>query len=253
MLYKIRGTSTFLAGSVHFLPANDAQLPAALLEAHRNAETVAFEWHLDGTGSSPPSPLLDAGIHLGDIVPATTLDAASALWQQLAIAADLSTLKPWAATQTTLVRLIQDLALVPGVDLQLWKLTEPRRRQVLDDEHAVWAFERAATAELVAGFQRIISDPAEGRERLTHIIDGWRVGGDEGIVILTDALKMMRDLGPTVARGLVDDRNAIWLPKILRIASMKRPALVLVGALHLIGPKGLLTGLRHAGMLADPV
>jgi uncharacterized protein YbaP (TraB family) len=250
MLYRVANTDTFLAGTIHVLPAGASHLPMALLEAHRRAQTVAFEWHLDGTGSPPPSDLLGPTTRLCDIVQAQTFDGLMALSRQLGLSVDIDTLKPWGAARAVMLPLMRGWGyqIGAGVDLQLWNATPRERRVVLDDENASWCFDRAPIAEQVGNLQWLVNDTAAGQRRIAHMLDAWRIGGDVGLGMFEDALRLMRDEGPVKTQGLMDDRNAVWLPKIQRIAKEGKPALILVGALHLVGPTGLLEGLRAAGL-----
>ena len=58
---------------------------------------------------------------------------------------------------------------------------------------------------------------------------------------------------PTLYRPLVTDRNRRWLPQIEALLARPDDTLVVVGALHLVGPDGLLALLRERGLVPSPV
>jgi uncharacterized protein YbaP (TraB family) len=55
------------------------------------------------------------------------------------------------------------------------------------------------------------------------------------------------DHSPLAYRRLVVDRNRAWFPRLERLARGGRPYFVVVGALHLVGPDGLLARFKKAG------
>ena len=58
----------------------------------------------------------------------------------------------------------------------------------------------------------------------------------------------MRDY-PELYQALVVNRNKDWLPYIERALQEKKPVFIVVGALHLVGKKGLVSLLKEKGYL----
>ena len=84
--------------------------------------------------------------------------------------------------------------------------------------------------------------PAETR----RLHSAWRAG-DAALLWQQMALEMKRDYPALYARVNVD-RNDAWLPKLqARLESRDDDTLVVVGALHLLGPDGLVGKLRAKG------
>jgi uncharacterized protein len=52
---------------------------------------------------------------------------------------------------------------------------------------------------------------------------------------------------PEVYRKVVIDRNRRWLPALIKMMEQGEPALVVVGAAHLIGRDGLIELLKQRG------
>jgi uncharacterized protein len=72
----------------------------------------------------------------------------------------------------------------------------------------------------------------------------WKVGDVASIerLVLADVKS-----DPFVYDRLLVARNRAWLPKIEALFSRGRPAFVVVGAAHLVGPDGLVAMLKAKG------
>jgi hypothetical protein len=56
---------------------------------------------------------------------------------------------------------------------------------------------------------------------------------------------------PFMYQRLLVERNQNWLPKVEALFARPRPAFVVVGAAHLVGPDGLIAMLRAKGVRVD--
>ncbi len=83
------------------------------------------------------------------------------------------------------------------------------------------------------------SDPA-----LQEMLDAWHQGD-------ADALEkiMLRELKgyPEIYQPMLVQRNRNWMPKLEAMLKSGKRYFVVVGALHLVGPDGLLASLRKDG------
>ena len=59
--------------------------------------------------------------------------------------------------------------------------------------------------------------------------------------------ELIRDLEPDLFERMVTVRNRAWLPRIEGLLNGDETAMVVVGALHLVGPGGLIEMLRDQG------
>jgi len=141
----------------------------------------------------------------------------------------------------------------PGVDAQLWAATDLNRRITLDDEDARWAFDRAPIDEQAAGLARIANDPDDGKRRISKMVAAWRMGGLLALEVFETEMHVMAERAPTVSKALMDDRNALWMPKIQGLVARLEPALSVFGSGSLAGPAGLLARLERSGLPVVPV
>jgi len=58
---------------------------------------------------------------------------------------------------------------------------------------------------------------------------------------------------PALRARLVEDRNDAWAPEVAALLQQEGTALVVVGALHMVGPGGLPELLRARGLSVDPL
>ena len=81
----------------------------------------------------------------------------------------------------------------------------------------------------------------------------WRAG--DAARLWNDMGVKMRDRYPDAYRAIDADRNARWLPRLAAMldAPGEKDALVVVGALHMLGPDGLVEGLKARGYKVERV
>jgi len=73
----------------------------------------------------------------------------------------------------------------------------------------------------------------------------WRKGDNDALIDV--ALKPWKDKFPQLYKALLVERNLRWLPQIKQLMETPETEYVLVGALHLVGPDGLITLLKAQG------
>jgi uncharacterized protein YbaP (TraB family) len=83
---------------------------------------------------------------------------------------------------------------------------------------------------------------------LNELAAAWKAGDTATLERL-----LLNDLKaePRLYRQLLVDRNRAWLPKIEELFRRGSPALVVVGAAHLIGPDGLVAMLQARGYTVE--
>lgn len=238
MLFHILGSETFIADSIHMLSKDHAILPPALWELQRCATRIYFETDIERSPGIPACALLEVGMPLSSVVSEKTFAAATSLWESFGIQLRIETTKPWFAGLMLAVHLGQGLGYdrAFGVDCQLWKATPPERRFVLEGTEALSAFDASPFHEQLAYLEMVALTPSVITDRLQRLHKYWAsndAGGFEKELILA------KQQFPVMTTGLVDNRNQAWLPAIIDLARLQMPSLVLVGALHLVGPASI--------------
>lgn len=84
----------------------------------------------------------------------------------------------------------------------------------------------------------------EAPQRFRQNVAAWKVGDTKRLYALhTGEMKE----APTVWWRLLDQRNARWIPRIEAAIKSGKPTLVVAGALHFAGPRGVLALLEQRG------
>jgi uncharacterized protein YbaP (TraB family) len=92
------------------------------------------------------------------------------------------------------------------------------------------------------------SGPDSSSRILMKIKDAWTTGDVSALDnLLNEGLKDV----PSLFARLVTDRNAAWIPRIEEMVKSRDDALVVVGAGHLVGKKGVVEMLRAKGYAVD--
>lgn len=90
-----------------------------------------------------------------------------------------------------------------------------------------------------------LEDIKELESELNKLSQAWR-SGDAQALYQTGIATMIQDY-PQVYQSLLVERNHNWLPRIETLIQQPEEKLILVGALHLVGPDGLLEQLKSKG------
>jgi hypothetical protein len=91
---------------------------------------------------------------------------------------------------------------------------------------------------------RFAANPNATIAFIRSLLDGWKQR--RGDLILS-CLRERASLMPITQACVIDHRNYLWLPHLIRYLADKLPTLVVVGVLHTLGPAGLPALLRAAG------
>lgn len=248
------GRAVYLLGSIHFMKPDAYPLSDAIEHAYAGARTVVFETDMEGMDRAAAglmaASLLPDGATLAETVgpelyrrTVTRLEAAGLG------AAAVERMKPWmvALTLTTLELMRAGYVGTEGIDAHFSARAKAdgKRRAALETVD----FQVSLFADL---------SPSEGEEFLRYTLDdldavipmidtviaAWRSG---------DAAALERLLGDAfeehdkLYQRFVVDRNRRWLPQIEALLDDDKDALVVVGALHLVGDDGLIHLLRRRG------
>jgi uncharacterized protein YbaP (TraB family) len=82
------------------------------------------------------------------------------------------------------------------------------------------------------------------RQEFADIVNAWKSGD---VVALEKLLNSMATDAPVLFKRLVTDRSESWLPKIEQLSRGSKNAIVIVGAAHMVGKRGLVELLRGKG------
>ena len=254
--------TVYLAESVHLLKSDESTLPPAFDRAYSASSTIVMELDVSRLDvDTMQAWMLQHGLLPGE----ATLRAAvgEQVYQRAAAEAGrlglpietLEKFQPWlvALMLTDLEYLKLGYDEEQGVERQIERRAqhdgkEIRGLETLDEE--LGQLEHL-TPDQQSRFLDLTVDEMHDAERDTNdLLTAWRAGDTRK---LADLLSSDYQTFPELYRALVTDRNALWIPEIEGFLKDDHDYLVIVGALHLVGPGGLLELARRDGLTVTPV
>lgn len=251
-----RTNTVYLFGSVHLLKPGEFVLQGALEEAYEDAEAVFLEVDMDDLS---PLELAAATAHRAIDPQGRSLDelmggdAALARDRAREAGIDLSLLgqlEPWFAglTIVSLVLARDGYVADAGVEQVVQVRATADDKEILGLE--TLDEQLAALDSMEIGVQRefllkALDDAQRPADALETFLRSWREGDDEA---LAEELASEFAGAPELYRSLMLDRNRNWVERISGLLDDSRDYLVVVGALHLVGPDGLPALLAARGL-----
>lgn len=248
--------SVYLLGSVHVLHANDHALPPVTEAAYADAEVLVEELDPFATNEGLFSAevralqVLPPGQKLSALISAELKDKVAEAARSLGLDPGyVDGLQPWyAATLITSMRQTQ-AGFTPedGVDYQIAVRARRDEKPIVGLETA--AEQLAFFASMSMPEQRefledALADSGDQQE-LRELTEAWRRGD---LAALEAELKQGMDELPELFDKVIVQRNRNWLSRIEQmLQDPDNDYLVVTGALHLVGPQGLVEQLRARG------
>lgn len=257
-LWAVAGehNTVYLLGSVHVLHASDRALPPPAEAAYADAEVIVEE--LDPF-------LAQAQIFSAEVValqflpPGKSLAAliGAELNQQLLAAAKpvgldpeyVDRMQPWyvATLLTSLRQMAAGYTAEDGVDMQIAQRARRDQKPLVGLETVAeqLGFFAAMSQQQQIEMLRESLDDAAAEQELQELTEAWRRGDLAALeASLMEGLEEM----PELFERIVVQRNHAWLGRIEQmLADPEQDYLVVTGALHLVGPQGLVELLRERG------
>jgi uncharacterized protein YbaP (TraB family) len=257
-LWKASGPagSIYLVGSVHLLTKDFYPLSPALEQAYNASDLLVEETNL----AELLAPTAQMQMLARGMLPAnTTLDAVVSP-ETFALVAErakalglplepLKRFKPW-----SLALMLPSLEWQKagfdgelGLDRHFYDQAQMDRKPVQGLETAAFQIAQLdgiamdQQEHLLAG---TLKDLDNELANLSTLVQAWKSGDVESVerIVLADVRQE-----PLIYQRLLVDRNRTWLPEIEKLLTRPRPALVVVGAAHLVGPDGLIALLTARG------
>jgi len=252
------GPSIYLAGSIHILSEDDHPLHPAFEAAYRavddlvleiatnedpESDTLALEKGMYGKGRKisddlSPEMYAELGKYLeGAGLPPTAMDG----------------FRPWMASMTISITEIMKMGGRPelGVD------TFFEERAVKDGktvrglettEFQIGLFAKLNKEEQEKMLGSTLKDMANVETDFPKMVKAWREGDD---VTLEKMINDSMSGSPQFRKELLDNRNENWVKKINEYMKGDKDIMVIVGAAHLVGEKGLIQLLKGSGIRVE--
>jgi len=254
------GGTVYLVGSVHLLTKDFYPLGAALESAYTSSdllveevdygEAMASQMQILARAILPPGQTLDSLLSRETLALVNKRLAEPGLPLPIQV---LKQLKPWMLAVTLLesewAKAGFDAEL--GLDKHFYDRAMREKKPVRGLETA--EFQISRLDELPMPLQdrflaQTLKDIDAELASISSLVRAWRNGDVQTIERLT-----MEDLKeePIIYERLLVERNRNWLPQIEALFARRTPALVVVGAAHLVGPDGLLKMLQGKGYMIE--
>jgi uncharacterized protein YbaP (TraB family) len=172
------------------------------------------------------------------------------VWQRLTAVwpARFAPLARWKLWMIPPLLALSPTSIDAGVESRLTQLarSEGRSIEYLEtDVEFVSLAETIPSSICIAGIIRILEDPSFAGKQTEATYEAWKRGDVEKVGELLASAHLMHF--PVVRKALIDDRNDLWLDRILVLLKTAEATMIVVGAGHLGGEKGLLQLLSHTG------
>jgi uncharacterized protein len=246
----------YLGGTSHILRETDYPLPAEFDKAYKASEIVVFETDIGKLlDPSTQQKLLSRamfadGSTIDKHVSARTYGELSAYCESNSIPLKaFSQFKPSMLMVTlTLMELMKLGVTQQGVDLFYYGQANKDKKVVEGletvDEQINYAVSMAdGNADEFVTYS--IKDMKTIKQQFEILANAWRMGDAEKLDELMVAELKTRQ--PKLYKKLITDRNRNWLPLIDAYQKTRRTEFVLVGVGHLVGPDGIIEGLKKKG------
>lgn len=254
------GNRMYIGGAVHVLRPGDYPLPAVMEQAFNSSTGLVEEIDLaDMDSEGMQMDMLNAGRYpdgrsLQGVLPPD-------LYQKLVKAAgadglDMSVLdglKPWLASLMLLDAQLAKSGYDPqnGVDLHFAGEATAEQKPVTGLEQPqdqIGMLAGLSDKDQLALLQQALDESSGFDAEMQQMIAAWH-SGDTGAL----DQDLTQEFGgyPEVYRTLLVNRNRAWMPKLEALLASGGQYFVVVGALHLVGPDGLLAQFKKDGYTVE--
>ena len=249
MHWQLQNTNLHVIGSVH-ISARQLTIKPAIAKLLEDAEVIAFEANFDLEPDAQMG-LYPSSTSLSKNIPPDLLVDTQRMWAETnRPTAELDHYRPWHAAFLLMNAALHSRGFSPanGIDQQVIELAKRTRKTLFfleTREAGIEPFRGAPHEEQLRFLSDVVRNIEEGIQDATSIGESWENNDPNGLHTIWD--KCIR-LMPRSYAGALGGRNRQWLPKLLKLARGRKRAVAVVGALHMIGPEGLPTMFKAAGI-----
>lgn len=258
LVWRIEGTenNVYLLGSIHLLREQDHPLPTTFETAYRDADMLVMELDMDDLDPLKAQQImLTRGLAtdgrnlrsiMGDADYAEAQKRIRALELELPF---LDGMEPWFAALTLLNLQFLRLGLDPNQGVEAWfthKAAADGKEiiglETLDEQLELFD---SMPDNTQSDFLLLSLRDAENMDGdLRRLVSAWKRGDTNALE--RELLGDFRSI-PTAYQKLVVERNRAWSGVVSKFTASDRDYLVIVGALHLVGPDSLVSMLERHG------
>ena len=245
-----------MLGSMHVLRPSDHPLPASIDELFARADLVVMEMDLDDIDAAAQqrailtTAMLPQGTVLADVIDADVYRLVEQNAAEVGIDLKLvERFEPWFLAITLLDQGMRKLGFQGERGIEQYVLARSRStgKEIVGLEtleFQIGIFDALPPEQQQEMLEQTVAELDEAATQLDAMVAAWRDGELEK---LTDELLSEFDDFPGLYETLVTKRNTAWVPQLEKMLTDGRRHLVVVGALHLVGPDSVIDQLRSRG------
>jgi uncharacterized protein YbaP (TraB family) len=251
------GGELTLLGSMHVLRPSDHPLPKSVDALIERADLVVMELDLDDVDAAAQqrtiltTAMLPQGTVLADVVDPDVYRLVGETTSELGVDINLlQSFEPWFLAITLLDQGLRRLGFQGEQGVEQYVLGRSQRlgKEIVGLEtleFQIGIFDSLPPTQQQAMLEQTLAELDEAAAVLGDMVAAWREGELEALA--AELLDEFDDF-PGLYDTLVTKRNNAWVPTLERMLADGRRHLVVVGALHLVGPDSVVDLLRARGL-----
>ena len=245
----------YLGGSIHILTEEDHPLPIAFETAYRACDELVLEI---ATSKEPGSDTLalqkgmygEKGKIRDDLSPEMYKELIQYLKEAGLPKTAMDGFRPWMASMTISITEIMKLGGRPDLGVDTFfesKAIEDKKviSALETTEFQIGLFTNLSKEDQEKMLLSTLKEVANIEKDFPKMVKAWREGDDS---MVEEIINESMVGSPNFREELLDKRNVNWAKKINDFMKGDRDKMVIVGAAHLVGEKGLVKLLRDAGL-----
>jgi len=245
-----------LLGSIHALRSEDYPLPPLVDALYQRSESLAMELDLDDIDPLTMqtlmvgAALIEDGRGLKALLEPELYELAYEEAGELGIDLEMfDRFEPWFVALTLSSLGIVRFGYQPEMGLEQYLVSRARsdRKEVLgleDLEDQVAIFDGLSASEQAAMLAQTLEELQRTPSTMAELIEAWKTGR---LGELSERLLGEFEEFPRLYDDLVTNRNKAWASRLASLVEHPGSILVVVGALHLVGPDNVIDLLRARG------
>lgn len=254
------GAPVYLMGSVHVLSEAEYPLPEVMEQAFNQSEKVYFEMHFDSVATPQAAALmmsrvqLPAGQSLKSLMDGETWQRAEKLAADLGMNLErMNGYQPWFVASSLMMASLGRHGFNPqyGLDMHFFGRAKEEGKAIAGLE--TLAFQLGLFSGLADSMQsslmrQTLDELAVIDTEFDRLVGLWKTGAADSLEALL--LKGFAE-DPAFYEAFLVKRNQSWMPTIQGLLQGDVPAVVVVGAAHLVGEHGVVALLRSRGVTVE--
>lgn len=254
------GNSLYLAGSVHVLRPSDYPLPPVMEQAFSGSAQLVEEIDLaDMDAEGMQMDMLKAGGYqdgrkLKSVLPADEYQRVVKRAAEEGLDMDiLDGLKPWLVSlmllDTQLAK--SGYAAEDGADMHFAAEATAQHKPVIgleQPEYQIGLLAGLSDKDQEVLLEQALDESTGFDAQMQQVLASWHSGDTAAL-----EKELTQEFGgyQQVYRALIVARNQAWIPKLEGFLASGKQYFVIVGALHLVGPDGLLQQFKKDGYTVE--